>query len=149
MKFGWINLFGAAVVILMLIPNILFAVKFKGEENLCKNKAMNVIEQTGRYACIILMWMPLLVWEFGFASVARMLIYAGGNTALLAAYLIVFAVYLRKRSKGRAVALAVLPVCIFLLSGILLRHWLLAAFAILFGTGHIYVTAVNTKGIKD
>ncbi len=51
MKFGWINVFGAAIVILMLLPNILYATKNRDEKNLCKNKLMNVIEQAGRYSC--------------------------------------------------------------------------------------------------
>lgn len=33
MKFGWINGFGGLVVIIMLIPNIIYAVKNQGKEN--------------------------------------------------------------------------------------------------------------------
>lgn len=40
---------------------------------------MNLIEQIGRYACIIFMWLPLLVWKFGFAIVSELLIYLAGN----------------------------------------------------------------------
>ncbi len=68
MKFGWINAAGAIFVILMLVPNIFYAIKNRGEKNLCENRFMNLIEQVGRYACIVLMWLPLLVWEFGFAG---------------------------------------------------------------------------------
>ena len=49
MEFGWINVFGAVFVILMLIPNIVYAIKNTGERNLCKNLFMNLIEQIGRY----------------------------------------------------------------------------------------------------
>ena len=65
MEFGWINLFGAAIVIVMMLPNILYAVKFPNAENKCSNPIMNVIEQIGRYGCIVLMWFPILVWKFG------------------------------------------------------------------------------------
>lgn len=142
-KFGWINLFGAIVVVLMMVPNIVYAIRNKNEQNLCKNKVMNIIEQIGRYACIILMWLPLFVWEFGFKSVAEMLIYMIGNGVLLIAYIILFARYIKIKSPGVAFALAIIPACIFLLSGILLRHWLLAGFAVLFAIGHIYVTYIN------
>ena len=81
MKFGWINVFGAVIVILMLIPNIVYAIKNKDEKNLCTNRLMNVIEQIGRYACIVLMWLPLLVWKFGFQSVFELLLYLFGNGA--------------------------------------------------------------------
>jgi hypothetical protein len=143
MEFGWINVFGAVIVILMLIPNIIYAIRNRDEKNKCTNRLMNVIEQIGRYACIILMWMPLLVWKFGFSSVFEMILYLIGNGCLLAAYWISFACYLKRKTRKRAFALAVLPTCIFLLSGLLLHHWLLVASALLFGVGHIYVTQKN------
>lgn len=143
MTFGWINVFGAVIVILMLIPNIVYALRNRDGKNLCANRVMNVTEQVGRYACIVLMWLPLLVWKFGFQSVFEMLLYLFGNGALLLAYWIVFFRHMRKSSAAKALTLAVLPSCIFLMSGILLRHWLLAGFAVLFAIGHIYVTLKN------
>ena len=148
MKFGWINLFGALVVILMMIPNIVYALKNKDEKNLCTNKLMNIIEQIGRYACIVLMWLPLFVWEFGFKSVNEMLTYVLVNIVLLASYWILFAKHLKKKTRITALALAVIPSMIFTFSALLLRHWLLLAFAILFATGHIYVTNENAKAVE-
>ena len=148
MEFGWINLFGGVLVLLMLIPNIVYAIKNKNEKNLCTNKVMNLIEQIGRYACIVLMWLPLLVWKFGFQSAFEMLLYLFGNGALLLAYWIVFFRYMRKRSKASALTLAILPSCIFLLSGILLRHWLLVGFSLLFAFGHICVTCMNAGRVR-
>ena len=147
MEFGWINLFGAVIVILMLIPNIVYAVKNKSEQNLCTNLFMNVIEQLGRYACIVLMWFPLLVWRFGFESKLDMILYLAGNGIFLAVYWIVFARYLKEKNAKRALILAILPSCIFLMSGLLLRHWLLAGFAVLFAVGHIYVTEKNAQAL--
>ena len=143
MEFGWINVFGAVIVGLMLLPNILYALKNRGEENRCANRWMNLIEQIGRYGCIVLMWLPLPVWKFGFRSVAEMVLYLGGNGLLLAAYWLVYARYFRERTLGQALALAIIPSCIFLMSGLLLRHWLLVGFALLFAVGHIYVTVKN------
>ena len=145
MKFGWINLFGGIIVLLMLIPNIVYALKNRDERNLCTNRLMNIVEQFGRYGCIVLMWFPLLVWRFGFRSVPEMLLYFLGNGALLAAYWSVFIRYMKERTAKRALILAILPACIFLLSGLLLRHWLLVGFALLFAVGHIFVTMVNAK----
>ena len=149
MEFGWINVFGAVIVVLMLIPNIVYAIKNKGEKNLCANRFMNIVEQVGRYACIALMCLPLLVWKFGFASVLDMMLYMACNGLLLAAYWITFAFYMKRRSVRLALVLAVLPACIFLLSGILLQHWLLAGFAVVFAIGHIYVTYKNAILIND
>lgn len=140
MSFGWINLFGAVIVGILLVPNILYALREKDREPVRVNRALVLAEQTGRYACVILMWLPLLVWKFGFRSPGEMLAYLCGNGVLLAAYLIVFAGYFRKKTAKKAMALAVLPVCIFLLSGLLLRHWLLAGAAVLFAAGHLPIT---------
>ena len=143
MEFGWINIFGAGIVVLMLVPNIVYAIRNPGERNLCENRFMNLSEQVGRYACIVLMWLPLLVWKFGFASVFAMVLYLFGNGSLLTAYWVLFARYLKVKNAGLALSLAIIPACIFLLSGLLLRHWLLAGFAILFAIAHIYVTRQN------
>ena len=75
-----------------------------------------------------------------------MLLYFLGNGVLLVAYWLVFARYMRKKTAKRALVLAILPACIFLLSGLLLRHWLLVGFGLLFAVGHIYVTTINAKG---
>ena len=149
MKFGWINVFGAIIVILMLIPNIVYAIKNKNEKNLCTNRLLNVIEQVGRYSCIVLMWLPLLVWKFGFASVLEMALYLACSGVLLTAYWVVFACYMKHKTARRALTLAILPACIFLLSGLLLRHWLLVCSAVLFAVGHIYVTYRNAIYIKN
>ena len=106
-------------------------------------------EQVGRYAGIVFMWLPLIVWKFGFASVFEMVLYLACNGTLLAAYWISFAVYMKHRTAQLALILAILPSCIFLFSGILLRHWLLVSFAVLFAVGHIYVTYKNAVFTKD
>ncbi len=148
MEFGWINVFGAVIVLLMMIPNIIYAIRNKDAKNLCTNRFMNTIEQIGRYACIILMWLPLLVWKFGFSSVLDMILYLIGNGCLLAAYWVIFARYLKRKTVRRALILAVLPACIFQLSGLLLRHWLLVGSALLFAVGHIYVTQKNAAALN-
>ena len=51
----WINLFGLFLVVLLLIPNVIYAFKFREQENKCKNKGINILEQTGRYASMFLM----------------------------------------------------------------------------------------------
>lgn len=142
MKFNWINLIGAATVVLMLIPNVVYAVKGKGTVRQSRNMLPAILEQTGRYGCMIFMWLPLLAWKFGFHSDAEMFLYIGGNVILLVLYYIYWGFYFKDR-KNAAMALAVIPTCIFLLSGILLRHWLLIISAVIFGAGHIYITAKN------
>ncbi len=115
MQFNPINLFGFIIVAIMLIPNIIYGIKFKGVENKCTKQAMNVIEQIGRYGSMAFMVLPLFIWAF----------------------------YFKKETMGKAMALAVIPTCIFLLSGLTLYHWALVVTAVIFGLGHIYVTYQN------
>lgn len=145
MQFNPINLFGGIIVVLMLLPNIVYAVRFRDAENKCTNRLLNILEQVGRYASMALMVLPLGVWKFGFPSVADMLIYVIGNGALLLTYYILWAVYFRRQSAAVSVALAIVPTLMFLLSGFTLRHWLLAVAAIIFGIGHIAVTWQNIR----
>ena len=146
MEFGWINLFGAGIIVLIMIPNIIYAAGQKQDETQIEvPHGLSACEQVGRYGCIILMWLPLLVWKFGFGSVEEFLIYLIGNGALLLCYYLSWMLYSRKKTLSVAMALAIIPTAIFLLSGILLQHWLLVAFAILFGFAHCTITYMTHK----
>ena len=146
MEFGWINLFGAGIIVLIMIPNIIYAAGQKQDETQIEvPRGLSACEQVGRYGCIILMWLPLLVWKFGFGSVEEFLIYLIGNGALLLCYYLSWMLYSRKKTISVAMALAIIPTAIFLLSGILLHHWLLVAFVILFGACHCTITYMTHK----
>ena len=49
-----INIFGLIIVLLILVPNIIYAIRVKDQENKCQNKIMNILEQIGRYGCIFI-----------------------------------------------------------------------------------------------
>lgn len=140
---NWLNVFGLILVILILIPNIIYAIKFKDVKNKCTNKFMNILEQVGRYACMIFMVFNVGLAKFGFASVGEFLIYFFGNTILLLAYWIVWILFFIKQSSWKSMVLAIVPVCIFLICGVTLRHVLLIISAVIFAVGHIYVTRKN------
>ena len=146
MESGWINLFGAVIVLLIIIPNVIYAVRKAQDEPQAEvPRSLSACEQAGRYGCIVLMWLPLLVRKFGFASPEGLLIFLMGNGILLLGYYWFWARYFRKRTLSAAMALAVLPTLMFLLSGILLRHWLLACAAVLFGSAHCRITYMTHK----
>ena len=141
MKFGWINLVGGVVVVLMLLPNIFFAMKYRSAENRCQNRFMNILEQIGRYASMIFMVVGFS--KFGFSSVAMLLGYLFGNGFLLLGYWVVWALFFRKPQKWQRIGLAALPVGIFLVSGVTLGHIPLILSGVIFGIGHIFVTIKN------
>jgi hypothetical protein len=140
---SWLNIFGLIIVALILIPNIIYAIAVKGQKNKCKNMFMNILEQVGRYACMLLMIFNVGIAEFGFSNVALFLAYLFGNAVLLVAYWVVWILYFKKPSFGKQIALAVIPTAIFLLCGVTMGHWLLVVFAVVFGVAHVYVTCKN------
>ena len=140
---SWINVFGLIFVVLLLIPNSIYAIKVKDLQNKCTNKIMNIVEQIGRYGSMFLMVFYIGLTEFGFASVFEFLIYLFGNTVLLISYWIIWVLYFKKQTYVKQISLAVIPTGLFLLSGITLHHYLLILFALTFGVGHIYVTNKN------
>ena len=139
----WLNIFGLILVLLILVPNIIYAFKFRDQQNKCTNKIMNIIEQIGRYGCMFLMIFNIGIAEFGFASKAMFLVYLIGNAVLLLSYLIIWILYFKKQTYWKQLALAIIPTCLFLLSGITMQHYLLVIWSVIFGIGHIFVTNKN------
>ena len=139
----WLNIFGLILVVLILVPNIIYAFKFRDQQNKCTNKIMNIIEQVGRYGCMFLMIFNIGIAEFGFASKAMFLVYLIGNAAFLLSYLIIWILYFKKQTYWKQLALTIIPTCLFLLSGITMQHYLLVIWSVIFGIGHIYVTNKN------
>ena len=140
---GWLNVFGLIMVVLLLIPNIIYAVKYRNQTNKCMSKAMNILEQIGRYGCMFLMIFNIGIAEFGFTSKRMFLIYLTGNIVLMIAYWGVWMLFFMKPGNKKQMALAVIPTILFLLNGVTMKHYLLIITGLLFGIGHIYVTYQN------
>lgn len=53
---GWFNYYGLAVMAIVMIPNIVYAVKRKPDASAAyHNKTLEIFEQIGRYCCFVLM----------------------------------------------------------------------------------------------
>ena len=141
---NWINMFGIIIVVLVLVPNIIYAIKFRDIRNRCTNKMMNILEQIGRYACMLFMVLNIS-GEYGFTSVGTFLIYMLGNIVLLLVYWIIWMLYFVRQARWKSITLAVLPTLIFLLSGVTLFYVPLIISAVIFGVAHIYVTWKNVS----
>lgn len=138
-----INIFGLILVVLLLIPNIIYAIKFRDRENKCGNKFMNVLEQIGRYASMIFMIFNIGIMELGFTSIGAFLLYGLGNIFLMLLYWCVWMLFFHKQDSWNMIALAIIPTCLFVLSGVTLGHIPLMVSGVIFGIGHIYVTYQN------
>lgn len=146
MEFNWINIFGGVIVALMLIPNIVYGIKNKETKSEKSNIVVRIVEQIGRYACMILMIVPMFVREFGFSPLECMFSYLIGNLVLLVFYYIFWVLYAKNKSIDKALALAIIPALIFINSAISVKHWALLAAAVIFGICHIYITYKNNGG---
>lgn len=139
------NVLGLYAMIAILIPNIIYAIKFKDVKNKCTNKFMNVLEMLARLDCMVLMLFCIRRGGFGFHSVEEAIIYVLGNIILILAYWVIWISYFRNQNTWKSISLAVLPTAVFLLSGITQQYVALTVSAVIFGIAHIYVTYKNVK----
>ena len=127
-----------------MIPNIIFAVKHRdGFTNKYKNRAVEVIEQIGRYACFVLMIFNVPYTYFNFWFDYALIVYLTVNGVLCVAYMIFWIICRNREGKLKALSLSIIPSVIFLFSGIALANIPLTAFAVLFAINHILLSYKN------
>ena len=142
----WFNAFGLAFIAVIMIPNIIFAVNCKeGFENRWKNKAIEIIEQIGRFGCFCFMIFNVQGTWFGWWSDEAFTVYLIIDTLLIILYYVIWAIYWKKISVFRALALSVIPSVVFLFSGVMSRSILLILSSVLFAPFHILISYKNAK----
>ena len=140
----WFNPYGFVFVSLLMIPNIIFAIKHKdGFSNLYKNKIVELLEQIGRYGCIVTMAVNMPFSSFGFTSDEAFAIYLIVDSALILTYCLIWAICFRQDSVFRALSLSIIPSVVFLFSGTMSRSVLLTIMAAIFAPSHILVSYKN------
>ena len=144
----WFNVFGLLFITVIMIPNIVFAVKHKDAfENRNQNKAIEIIEQIGRFGCFGFMIFNIPSTWFGWWSDEAFAIYLLVDALLIVLYLTLWIVCWRKNNVFRALALSAIPSAIFLFSGIMSRSVLLVLSALLFAPTHILISYKNAKWV--
>lgn len=142
----WLNVFGLVMVAVIMIPNILFAMKCKdGFVNKWNNKSVETVEQIGRFGCFGFMIINIPGTWFGWWSDEAFAIYLVVDAVLVTLYCVIWAVCFRKSSVFRALALSIIPSVLFLFSGIMSRSILLTIAAVLFAPSHIMLSYQNAK----
>ena len=111
----WFNVFGLIFIAVIMIPNVVFAIKCKdGFDNKWNNKYVEVTEQVGRLGCFGFMIINIPGTWFGWWS-------------------------------DEALALSIIPLMLFLFSGIMSRSVLLIIASVLFAPSHIVISYKNVK----
>ena len=142
----WLNVFGLVMVAVIMIPNILFAMKCKdGFVNKWNNKSVETVEQIGRFGCFGFMIINIPGTWFGWWSDEAFAVYLVVDAVLVTLYCVIWAVCFRKSSVFRALALSIIPSVLFLFSGIMSRSILLTIAAVLFAPSHILILYQNAK----
>lgn len=142
----WFNVFGLTFMVVIMIPNIVFAVRCKeGFENRWNNKAIEIIEQIGRFGCFGFMIFNVPGTWFGWWSDEAFAVYLIVDSLLIALYCVIWVVCRKKNSIFRALALSIIPSVIFLFSGVISRSILLIITSMLFIPSHIMISYKNAK----
>ena len=142
----WLNLFGLIFIVLIMIPNILYAIKCKdGFQNKWQNKSIELLEQIGRFGCFGFMIINIPGTWLGWWSDEAFAGYLIVNVVLIVLYCAIWLMCFRKNTVFRALALSILPSIIFLFSGIMSRSILLIIASMIFAPCHILISYKNTK----
>ena len=146
----WFIPFGLVFITIIMIPNIVFAVKCKdGFANNYRNKTVELVEQVGRFGCFGFMIFNIPGTWFGWWSDQVFAVYLIVNTLLVTLYCILWIVCWKQNGIFRALALSVIPSVIFLISGTMSRSILLTVAALLFAPAHIFISYQNAKREKQ
>lgn len=142
----WINVFGAVFMVIIMMPNIIYALKCKdGFENKWNNKGVEIVEQIGRFGCFGFMVINIPGTWFGWWSDEAFAMYIIANMVLIILYCVIWIICFKKNTLFKALALSIIPSVIFLFSGIMSRSILLIIASMLFAPAHILISYKNVK----
>lgn len=144
----WFNVFGLIFIAVIMIPNVVFAIKCKdGFDNKWNNKYVEVTEQVGRLGCFGFMIINIPGTWFGWWSDETFAVYLIVDTILVMLYCAIWIICFKKNSIFRALALSIIPSMLFLFSGIMSRSVLLIIASVLFAPSHIVISYKNVNDI--
>ena len=93
----WFNIFGLVFIIIIMIPNIVFAIKCKdGFKNKWSNRIIETFEQIGRFGCFGFMIINIPGTWFGWWSDEAFALYLIVNAVFVLIYCAIWIVCFRK-----------------------------------------------------
>lgn len=143
---NWFNIYGLIFIVIIMIPNIVFALKCKdGFVNKYNNKFVELFEQIGRFGSFIFMILNIPKTYFGFYFNNGLILYLIVDSILVALYCLIWAICFKKPSVFRTLSLSIIPSILFLYSGVMIRSILLIIFSLIFAPCHILISYKNAK----
>lgn len=138
------NFYGLAIIAILLIPNIIYGIKHRGDEVWSyKNKLVEILEGLGRFGCIIFMLYNGTSKYLNFWFKSGLTVYLSVNGGLCALYLIFWGVCWNRNDLLKALSLSIIPSLIFLFSGIAISNVCLIIFSLFFAVSHIFISCKN------
>ncbi|MCM1403972.1 MAG: hypothetical protein NC133_00475 [Prevotella sp.] len=141
---GWFNYLGLVFVVLLLLPNLIYAIKNQDQPQ-PPNKIASIMEQIGRYGVMFTMVFNLPPTVFGFYLSTGPIIYVVLNTILIVAYWLVWLIFSKHQSLARTLLLSTIPSVLFLVAGILIASILLILCALVFAVFHVFISLQNYR----
>ncbi len=143
---NWFNIYGLIFIVIIMIPNIIFALRYKdGFVNKYNNKYVELFEQIGRFGSFIFMIFNIPKTYFGFYFSNGLILYLIVDSILAILYCLIWTICFKKPSVFRALSLSIIPSILFIYSGIMIRSILLIIFALIFAPCHILISYKNSK----
>lgn len=139
----FIDFYGLAIIIIMMVPNSIYAAKHKETfVNKFDNKTLEIFEQIGRFGSFILMIINIPFF-FNIWQADSRIIYIVVNAVLLFMYLVGWIVFWKKNNVLKALYLSIIPSIIFLFSGVITADIPLLIFAVIFAICHVIISYKN------
>lgn len=146
MNFNWINGCNALVIAYLIVINLVSVRRGKVDQFSSQHFAINLFEQLGRYASMFFMIVPIGN-EFYFHALDLLYFWSIATILLLIIYSLL---WLKKSENCTSILyiLAIIPVLLFLMNGIILWQPMLIISAVIFGIFHIIIVKENIKKTK-
>lgn len=140
----YMNYWGLVFVIVILIPNIVFAATCTdGFENRYQNKLVEILEQIGRFGCFISMFVTISFLCKGYWFKQGETIYLILGVLLVVLYCFGWVVFWKEDSIRKSLYLSIIPALLFVESSIISGNILLLVFAVIFAPCHILISYMN------
>lgn len=140
----YVNFWGLIFVVIILIPNIVFAISCKdGFENRYQNKLVETLEQIGRFGCFFSMFIVVPYMNKGYWFQQGKAIYLILGFLFVGLYCLGWIVFWKENSIRKSLYLSMIPSLLFLESGVVSGNILLLIFAVIFAPCHILISYWN------
>ena len=140
----YFNVYGLIFVVVILIPNIVFAYSCKdGFENHYENKLVEIMEQIGRFGCFISMFLVIPFLNKGFWFKSGKTIYVALGIVLVTLYCTGWIIFWKEDSIRKSLYLSIVPSLLFIESGVISGNFQLLVFAIIFAPCHTLISYMN------